>query len=68
MLAHISCNFMVFSLFKVHVTYHHPPNQSLLGATNGNQVQTVHLRTGYRRPRGHFKKACPKRALHYRDY
>ena len=24
--------------------------------------------TGYCRPRGHFKKARPKCALHYRDY
>ena len=37
MLAHIGCcNFMVFSPFKVNVTYYHPLNQWLLGATNGN--------------------------------
>ena len=42
MLAHIGCcNFMVFSPFKVNVTYYHPLNQWLLGATNGNQGQTV---------------------------
>ena len=35
------CNFMVFSPFKVNVTYYHPVNQWLLGATNGNQGQTV---------------------------
>ena len=42
MLARIGCcNFMVFSPFKVNVTYNHPVNQWLLGATNGNQGQTV---------------------------
>ena len=42
MLARIGCcNFMVFSPFKVNVTYYHPLNQWLLGATNGNQGQTV---------------------------
>ena len=42
MLARIGCcNFMVFSPFKVNVTYYHPVNQWLLGATNGNQGQTV---------------------------
>ena len=42
MLARIGCcNFMVFSHFKVTVTYYHPVNQWLLGATNGNQGQTV---------------------------
>ena len=35
------CNFMVFSPFKVNVTYYHPLNQWLLGETNGNQGQTV---------------------------
>ena len=36
MLARIGCcNFMVFSPFKVNVTYYHPLNQWLLGATNG---------------------------------
>ena len=32
---------MVFSPFKVKVTYYHPLNQWLIGATNGNQGQTV---------------------------
>ena len=42
MLAHIGCcNFIVFSPFKVNVTYYHPLNQWLLGATNGNQGQIV---------------------------
>ena len=42
MLARIGgCNFMVFSPFKVNVTYYHPLNQWLLGATNDNQGQTV---------------------------
>ena len=42
MLARIGCcNIMVFSPFKVKVTYYHPLNQWLLGATNGNQGQTV---------------------------
>ena len=42
MLASIGCcNFMVFSTFKVNVTYYHPLNQWLLGATNGNQGQKV---------------------------
>ena len=42
MLARIGCfNLMVFSPFKVNVTYYHPLNQWLLGATNGNQGQTV---------------------------
>ena len=42
MLARIGCcNFMVFSPFQVNVTYYHPLNQWLLGATNGNQGQTV---------------------------
>ena len=42
MLARIGCcNFMVFSPFKVNVTYYHPLNQWLLGATNGNHGQTV---------------------------
>ena len=35
------CNIMVFSPFKVKVTYYHPLNLWLLGATNGNQGQTV---------------------------
>ena len=35
------CNFMIFSPFKVNVTYYHPLNQWLLGATNDNQGQTV---------------------------
>ena len=30
------CNIMVFSPFKVKVTYYHPLNQWLLGVTNGN--------------------------------
>ena len=34
-------NIMVFSPFKVKVTYYHPVNQWLLGATNGNQGQTL---------------------------
>ena len=29
---------------------------------------STHKAMGYRRPRGHFKKARPKRALHYCDY
>ena len=43
MLARIGCycNIMVFSPFKVKVTYYHPPNLWLLGATNGNHGQTV---------------------------
>ena len=43
MLARIGCycNIMVFSTFKVKVTYYHPLNQWLMGATNGNQGQTV---------------------------
>ena len=43
MLARIGCycNIMVFSPFKVEVTYYHPLNQWLLGATNGNHGQTV---------------------------
>ena len=42
MLARIGCcNFMVFSPFKVNVTYYHPVNQWLLGATNGYHGQTV---------------------------
>ena len=43
MLARIGCycNIMVFSPFKVKVTYYHPLNQWLIGATNGNQGQTV---------------------------
>ena len=42
MLAHIGCcNFMVFSPFKVNMTYNDPLNQWLLGTTNGNQGQTV---------------------------
>ena len=42
MLARIGCcNFMVFSPFQVNVTYYHPLNQWLLGATNDNQGQTV---------------------------
>ena len=43
MLAHIGCycNIMVFSPFKVKVTYYHPLNLWLPGATNGNQGQTV---------------------------
>ena len=42
MLARIGCcNFMVFSPFKVNVTYYHPLNQWLLGATNGNHGQKV---------------------------
>ena len=35
------CNIMVFSPFKVKVTYYHPLNQWLIGATNGNQGETV---------------------------
>ena len=35
------CNIMVFSPFKVKVTYYHPLNLWLLGATSGNQGQTV---------------------------
>ena len=35
------CNIMVFSPFNVKVTYYHPLNQWLLGATNDNQGQTV---------------------------
>ena len=43
MLARIGCycNIMVFSPFKVKVTYYHPLNQWLPGVTNGNQGQTV---------------------------
>ena len=42
MLAHIGCcNFMVLGPFKVNVTYYHPRNQWLLGATNGNQGQIM---------------------------
>ena len=43
MLARIGCycNIMVFIPFKVKVTYYHPLNLWLLGATNGNQGQTV---------------------------
>ena len=43
MLARIGCycNIMVLSPFKVKVTYYHPLNQWLIGATNGNQGQTV---------------------------
>ena len=42
MLARIGCcNIMVFSPFKVKVTYYHPLNLWLLGATSGNQGQTV---------------------------
>ena len=42
MLARIGCcNFTVFSPFKVNVTYYHPLNQWLPGATNDNQGQTV---------------------------
>ena len=42
MLARVGCcNIMVFSPFKVKVTYYHPLNLWLLGATNGNQGQTV---------------------------
>ena len=38
MLARIGCycNIMVFSPFKVKVTYYHPLNLWLIGATNGN--------------------------------
>ena len=38
MLARIGfyCNIMVFSPFKVKVTYYHPLNLWLLGVTNGN--------------------------------
>ena len=46
MLARIGgyCNIMVFSPFNVKVTYYHPLNQWLLGATNDNQGQTaMHL-------------------------
>ena len=41
MLARIGCycNVMVFSPFKVKVTYYHPLNQWLLGSTNGNHGQ-----------------------------
>ena len=35
------CNIMVFSPFKVKVTYYDPLNQWLPGVTNGNQGQTV---------------------------
>ena len=43
MLARIGCyyNIMVFSLFKVKVTYYHPLNLWLLGATKSNHGQTV---------------------------
>ena len=43
MLARIGCycNIMVFSPYEVKVTYYHPLNLWLLGATNGNQGQTV---------------------------
>ena len=43
MLARIGCycNIMVFSPFNVKVTYYHPLNQWLLGATNDSQGQTV---------------------------
>ena len=43
MLARIGCycNIMVFSPFKVKVTYYHPLNEWLLGATNGHHGQTV---------------------------
>ena len=43
MLARIGCycNIMVFSPFQVKVTYYHPLNQWLIGATNGNHGQTV---------------------------
>ena len=42
MLARVGCcNIMVFSPFKVKVTYYHPLNLWLLGATSGNQGQTV---------------------------
>ena len=39
MLAHIGCygNIMVFSLFKVKVTYYHPLNLWLLGVTKDKQ-------------------------------
>ena len=47
MLAGIGCcNIMVFSPFKVKVTYYHPLKQWLLWATNGNQGQRVmHLQS-----------------------
>ena len=42
MLARVGCCYiMVFSPFKVKVTYYHPLNLWLLGATSGNQGQTV---------------------------
>ena len=43
MLARIGCycNIMVFSPFKVKVTYYHPLNQWLIGATNGKHGQAV---------------------------
>ena len=42
MLARVGCcNIMVLSPFKVKVTYYHPLNLWLLGATSGNQGQTV---------------------------
>ena len=43
MLARIGCycNIIVFSPFKVKVTYYYPLNEWLLGATNGNYRQTV---------------------------
>ena len=42
MLARVGCcNIIVFSPFKVKVTYYHPINLWLLGATSGNQGQTV---------------------------
>ena len=42
MLARVGCcNIMVFSPFKVKVTYYHPLNLWLLGATSGNQGQIV---------------------------
>ena len=43
MLARIGCycNIMVFSPFKVKVTYYHSLNLWLIGATNGNHGQTV---------------------------
>ena len=42
MLARVGCcNIMVFSPFNVKVTYYHPLNLWLLGATSGNVGQTV---------------------------
>ena len=60
---------MVFSPFKVKVTYYHPLHQWLLGATNGNEGQTVmHLQ--YSETINHLKwlqdlKICLKLQIPY---